>query len=59
MITAINEHNKRMKPVFILHDALLIDCPPDEVKFLDKLCEVGSTADNLDAHFYVKKELVN
>ena len=59
MITTINEHGKRMKPVFILHDALLIDCPPDEVKFLDKLCEVGSTADNLDAHFYVKKELVN
>jgi len=59
MIQAIEDHGKSMRPVFILHDALLIDCPPDEVKFLDTLCEVGSKADNLDAHFYIKKELVN
>ena len=59
MIQAIEDSGKNMKPVFILHDALLIDCPPDEVKFLDELCEVGSTANNLDAHFYIKKELVN
>jgi hypothetical protein len=59
MIQAIEDSGKKMTPVFILHDALLIDCPPDEVKFLDELCEVGSTANNLDAHFYIKKELVN
>jgi len=59
IIQMIEDHGKKMKPIFILHDALLIDCPPDEVKFLDTLCEAGSKADNLDAHFYIKKELVN
>lgn len=59
IIQMIEDHGKKMKPIFILHDALLIDCPPDEVKFLDILCEAGSKADNLDAHFYIKKELVN
>lgn len=59
MIDKIYEEEKQMRPIFILHDALIIDCPPEEVGFLDKLCSLGSKAENLDAHFYIKKELVN
>jgi len=59
MIDKIYEEEKQMRPIFILHDALLIDCPPEEVGFLDDLCTLGSKAENLEAHFYIKKELVN
>jgi len=59
MIDKIYEEEKKMRPIFILHDALLIDCPPEEVGFLDALCSLGSKAENLEAHFYIKKELVN
>lgn len=59
IINKIYDEEKRMRPIFVLHDALLIDCPPDEVKFLDDLCVLGSAAKDLDAYFYLKKELVN
>ena len=51
IIKKIREEDMKMNPIYIIHDALLLDVPPDEVENLKKVAKLGEEIDHFDVPF--------
>jgi DNA polymerase I-like protein with 3'-5' exonuclease and polymerase domains len=51
IIDFIKQAKMKTVPIFLIHDALLLDVPPDEIDKLDLLKDTGSLIDGFDVSF--------
>jgi len=52
----IKEKNLRLTPIFVLHDALIIDCHPDDIRHLEDIKNHGMDIEGFDTEFYLDVE---
>lgn len=52
MVTEMKGRDMRARPIFILHDAILIDTPPNEVEALDQLVSEKIVIPGMTTPFY-------
>ena len=51
IIKKISDEKLRTAPIFLIHDALLLDVPADEINKIDEFIRVASVIDGFDADF--------
>ncbi len=55
IMDAVESEDLLVQPVFVLHDALLVDCHPDSIKRVREIVEAGVDIDRL-GHFHLSFE---
>ena len=51
IIKKIREEGMKMNPIYVIHDALLLDVSPDEVENLKRVAKLGEEIDHFDVPF--------
>lgn len=54
----IKARQLKMKPIYVLHDALFVDVPEEEQECIDELCQVGSIIPGFENEFFLRGEIV-
>jgi hypothetical protein len=58
IIAHIKKENYKIRAVFIIHDCVMLDFHPDDLKHLDELKLIGSKIKGFNVPFYMKEEYV-
>ena len=58
ILNHIRERELRMRPIYVLHDALFVDVPEEEQTCIEELCRVGSVIPGFENEFFLRGEVV-